>query len=123
MVASADLVLCATRVHRSHVVRVEPASLRYTFLLTEFADLASVISAVWSGATSKRAGASTLREWIAVTSALHRAEVAPRRGDAADIIDPFRRSDRVFNRMVCQVDEALLPIANLLRTAAASRTR
>ena len=114
----ADLVLCAERANRSYVVQLVPGSLRYTFTLAEFSDLAVAINAGWSEQSTKELTDSTLREWLVSTAARHRSQVAPRRGESADVVDPYRRSERVFDQMMAQVHQLLPPIADLLIRAA-----
>ncbi len=104
MVASADLVLTATRRHRAVVVTLCPAALRCAFTFRDFAALASEITG--GDRLTGPADADALQAVV--------RRVAARRGmnpplpvEEADIVDPFRQGDEVFTRMVNQVRDSL----------------
>lgn len=109
MVASADLVLTASAEHRSMVVRSHPLALRYAFTFREVAALADHLS------DEQLPGADTppaqrLRE-LAATLLTRRGPKAVRE---ADIVDPFRRDDAVYQQMEHQVREALPGVLRVL---------
>ena len=130
LVASADLVLTATRRHRGEVAAMYPKSLSYVFALSDFADIVAAMSpedlagAGVPGAGPDAApgvlgepGADGARPRI---QALVRA-VAARRGltpprDAADvdIVDPFRGDEARFEAMAQQVMGVLPVVAQAL---------
>lgn len=113
MVVQADLVLTATREHRSQVVRTAPSGLRYVFALNDFSDLVSGIDPM------PGAGPDVVAQLV--TSAVaRRDEVAARGADDADIEDPFRQGPQEYARMAEQVAAVLPQIIDALRHLAAS---
>ncbi len=111
LVASAQLVLTATRGHRGEVVTLHPKAVRYTFTFRDFADLASGVED--SGLADAPTGAAWLADVV--------RRVAARRGvdpplpvDEADVVDPFRRADGVFRQMSQQVLAALPSVVRVL---------
>lgn len=115
LVEGADLVLTATRAHRSEVVSLAPRAARYTFTLRQFARLVeSVDPESGKGATPAR-----LREVVAA-AASQRGFVAPLRDpDDDDLVDPFRQSQAIYDRVGGQVDDAVRRVsAGLLGTTA-----
>ncbi len=105
MVAEADLVLGATRDHRRLVAQLHPRALRYAFALNDFADLAGHLTP--GDLPSTEDGPTWVRE-ITATIAAHRGLTSPLEPAAADIVDPYRRSDDVYAEMARQID-AVLP--------------
>ena len=98
MVESADLILTATREHRSEVLSRHPSALRRTFTLREFAAL--------------------VEDMIGVTSPAEMVEAAYRRrseaGDDLDLPDPFRRPPEVHRAAANQIALAVGIIAERL---------
>lgn len=125
LIRTADLVLCATRGHRSRIVRLEPRALRLTFALADFADLAA---AALGNGTGEVPGAAVqlwrfdsaqegpVRRAVAVASGV-RDRVQARAEEDCDLVDPFKRPASVFDAMARQVDALLPPIVHLLRRA------
>ncbi|QDO89696.1 low molecular weight phosphatase family protein [Ornithinimicrobium ciconiae] len=102
MVAEADLVLTATTAHRGLVVRAHPLALRYAFTFREFAALADTLDDdQLPGPEGPPSG--RLRD-LAATLVTRRG---PGVVDDADIVDPFRREDAVYQQMDAQVRVAL----------------
>lgn len=90
LVDSADLILTATRAHRSDVLALNPQALRRTFTLVEFAALTSLVDG------------STPSELV--------AQAALRRSQApadADIGDPYRRGPQVHRAVADQIAAAV----------------
>jgi protein-tyrosine phosphatase len=114
LIRQADLVLCATRQHRSMVVRAEPKGLRYTHALADFSDLARAMGQ----APQLTEGKPNVVGGIATAATLHRHLINPRTADQADIVDPYRRPAAVFDQMVEQVQTLLPPIVAVLSQAA-----
>ena len=111
MVAEADLVLTATRAHRAAVASLQWRALRYVFTLGDFSDLAVGLDI---DASSERAAGSWVAN-VARAVADRRGTVPPRKADEVDIVDPYRREDRVMSAMARQVLAALPPVLGLLR--------
>ncbi|HKY56644.1 MAG TPA: hypothetical protein VJL80_01225 [Aeromicrobium sp.] len=98
MVEDADLVLTATREHRSEVLSRHPSALRRTFTLREFADL-----------VEDMIGMSSPAEMVA--EAYRRRSEA---GDDLDLPDPFRRPPDVHRQVADQIATAVRIIAERL---------
>ncbi|MDF8266448.1 arsenate reductase/protein-tyrosine-phosphatase family protein [Luteipulveratus flavus] len=112
LVEAADLVITATREHRSAVAQLQPRAMRRAFALTDLADLLRV--AVDTGQVRREDQA--VAEVVAAATAC-RADVAPRPAESADIVDPYRRGPAVFAQAADQVRSALPPVVTALRTA------
>ncbi len=113
MVQQADLVLTATREHRSQVVRTAPRGLRYTFALDDFSDL--VADAELSDAAPSESPDDTAVTRMVARALVRRADVAPRHADDSGIVDPFRQGPQVFDQMAQQVAAVLPSIVAALR--------
>lgn len=115
LVEGADLVLTATRAHRSEVVSLAPRASRYAFTLRQFARLIESVDPQ-SGKGATPAG---LREAVAA-AASQRGFVAPLRDpDDDDLMDPFRQSQAIYDLVGGQIDDAVRRVsAGLLGTAA-----
>ena len=112
MIADADIVLTATRVHRGKVAMLHPKALRYVFAFREFADLVSGLDE-----SAVRVPSDSAREHIARVVALaagQRGMRAPLSDAAADIVDPYRRPAQVFEDMTEQIMGALPAVARAL---------
>jgi protein-tyrosine phosphatase len=102
LVDSADLILTATRAHRSEVLSLNPKALRRTFTLVEFAALADTVDG------SEPSGL--------VAQAARQRSLAPA---AIDIDDPYRRSPDVHRRTADQIDAAVKTISARLNALVA----
>jgi protein-tyrosine phosphatase len=110
IVASADLVLTATRRHRGLVAQMHPKALRYAFTLREFADL---ISDVPREAYAADDAGEHVRALV-LAAAGRRGMRPPLSDENADIVDPYRREALVFDTMSAQVMSALPQVAAAL---------
>jgi protein-tyrosine phosphatase len=139
MVADADLVLTATRAHRSKVMALHPRAVRYTFTFREFAHLVSSLTdaelADSELAGSELAGSelageptaqptddpddgSRARDHLARVVALaagQRGVDAPLTDSDADVVDPYRRPVQVFREMTDQIMGSLPAVVRALR--------
>jgi protein-tyrosine phosphatase len=97
LVDSADLILTATKSHRSEVLAMNPKALRRTFTLVEFAALCEKVD-----------GASPIE---LVAEAARQRSLAPA---DADIGDPYRRSPEVHRRTADQIDAAVRTVSTRL---------
>jgi protein-tyrosine phosphatase len=95
-VASADLVLTATRAHRAGVVSLVPRASRYTFTLKEFAAL---VDSLGTEERARLTGPASVVEAAA-------AQRGFAQHDDDDIEDPYRRSDEVYERVAVMIDGA-----------------
>lgn len=96
-VRGADLVLTATREHRSAVLELDPGALRKTFTLLEFAALVD--------------GRQAADLPGLVADAARRRSTGPAR---ADVPDPFRRPPAVHRATADLIDDATASIARTL---------
>lgn len=94
LIDSADLILTATRAHRSDVLAMTPQALRRSFTLVEFAALTELVDA---------ADPVEL-----VAQAAQRRSLAPAH---ADIGDPYRRGPEVHRATADQIAAAVNTIA------------
>lgn len=96
-VRGADLVLTATKEHRSAVLELDPGALRKTFTLLEFAALVD--------------GHEAADLPGLVADAARRRSTGPAR---ADVPDPFRRSPAIHRSTADLIDGATASIARTL---------
>lgn len=106
LLASAGLVLTATRDHRREVLEVDPAALRRTFTLMEFAALADRVDAADP--------AELVREAAIIRSA------GPR---DVDIADPVGRDDAFHRAIAEQIDTSVAAISERLNRLPGSAGR
>lgn len=103
-VRSADLVLTATRSHRSAVVQLVPVALRHTFTVRE-------LGLVAAGMTPEELPATASpKEWLRSlvrTVAVRRPGLAGLPGEALDIVDPYGQDDPAYDAMADQAMDVL----------------
>jgi protein-tyrosine phosphatase len=114
--AGADLVLTMTAAQRAAVVSREPAVVRRTFTLTEFADLVGLVDP----RPSSDAPAGRLAELV---RAAPRARALRTAGPADDVEDPIGRSDDVFAASFTAIETAVDRIVPVLSPDAVVVTR
>jgi protein-tyrosine phosphatase len=102
MVRAADLVLTATRDHRSAVVTLVPTALRKTFTLREFARLVEGVdvAALPGGDPADRA-----RALVAAAAGQRGRKWAPPEQD--DVADPYGAGDAAYDRAAADITAAL----------------
>lgn len=94
------LVLALTRAHRSRIVELRPALLRKTFTLRELARILPQVQ------TPR--GAPVTERWAAVIPLALRARSLQGHDPADDdVVDPFRRSDAVYEQMRQEITPAV----------------
>lgn len=111
LVASADLVLTATREHRGRVVQLHPRALRYAFSYLDFADLARHLPD--EELPTAPSGADWVRE-VTQVLASKRGMRAPLEAHLADIVDPYNRHDDVYDEMSAQIRQATPDVVRAL---------
>ncbi|WP_146363539.1 low molecular weight phosphatase family protein [Arthrobacter yangruifuii] len=95
-----DLVLALTRGHRSKIMELAPGLLRRTFTLRELARLLPLVDADPEAAAADR--------WKAAMSrALRLRSAHPAGPKEDDVVDPYRRSDDVYQQMVRELTPAV----------------
>ncbi len=107
LIAEADLVLTATRGHRSEVVSLLPRASRYTYTLTQFARLVDAAQA--EGSQLSDDSVASLRRLVDDAAAM-RGFVRPDAPEDDDIEDPYRRASEVYDRVGAVVDAAVARI-------------
>ena len=97
-----DIIICMTAAHRSWAVREAPFALKRTFLLTEIAAAA-------------REGAPLEGGLAGVADAVQgfRVELAGR--DLADVPDPYRRGQKLYDESYAMIRSAVNDIAAWVR--------
>ena len=114
-VASADLVLTATRDHRAAVARLEPRAARRTFTIREFARLAAEVD------PADLPGGDPLTRLQAAVgeAAAHRGLVRADDPDDDDVPDPYGGPAEGYEQSAGLISAAAAPALDLLVTAAA----
>lgn len=97
----AHLVLTATRGHRGKVALMSPKVLRRVFTFLDFADLVAGIQG--PGTPDTLADPRSWVRQVAELAAARRGLTPPLAPEVADIVDPYRRADEVFEAMAQQV--------------------
>ncbi|QYF73729.1 low molecular weight phosphatase family protein [Cryobacterium sp. PAMC25264] len=131
LIADADLVLTATREHRSAVVSLHPRASRYTYTLNQLARLlpgalapsseGEPLSPVELVETPQADAATTLRALLGDVSATRGFSPPPTHPDDDDIEDPYRQSAEVYARVGSVVNIAVTTITNDFATAVGRR--
>lgn len=111
ILAEASLVITAERNHRTLVTRLHPRCLRTTHALRDLAQLAETVEIPHAptgvGPT----------DWFAVVVPLlarQRGIAPPLPAEEADVIDPYRRDEAVFDLMERQIEDALPSVVRVL---------
>ena len=97
ILARASLVVTMTRRHRSTLVTRYPDVLPRAFTLIELAALLAE-----TGPATSLAEYATRRPYLSVT------------GDQLDVVDPYRRRRRIYQRTYAQIHEAVTTIGDVL---------
>jgi protein-tyrosine phosphatase len=106
MLKEADLILPMTRAQRGLIVELWPAAVRRAFTLREFARL---LSKVDPSALSRGTPADRLHAAIRLAAAERgRSRTSP---EDDDVLDPFRRADKVYAESFWQIKYAVEQIA------------
>lgn len=127
-IADADLILTATREHRSAVVSLYPRASRYTYTLNQLARLLPAAletkprdPAVERVETTTHNPADTLRELLTEVSATRGFTPPPAHPDDDDIEDPYRQSAEVYARVGGVLNAAVMTITDSFSTVSGRR--
>ena len=112
MVAGADLVLTATRRHRADVVEHVPSAVRRTFTVRELARLAAAVDPADLDAAAGPEARPAERLAALVPLASRKRVHVPAELD--DIVDPYRRSEAVYQESFDQLIAAVRTIAQVV---------
>ncbi len=116
MIRKADLILTATRAHRGKVAHVDPSGVRKAMAMGDFADLVRGSPAVLPEPSFMDPPQMSDVALIASGAARRRGTVPLRPDHEVDILDPYGKAERVFERMAEQIDADLEPIVRALGT-------
>jgi protein-tyrosine phosphatase len=105
-ISSADLVLTASRQHRSSVVSMVPSALGRTFTILQFARLCTQVAPIVSSDSGE------LGRQLVVQAKLARSSLQPVPVELDDLADPMGRSINEFR--IC-ADEVQVAIEQMLR--------
>lgn len=111
IVASADLVIGATREHLSAVVPLHPRALRYAFALHDLGDL---LSGLTEAEIAAARGDNRVAR-VASAAIAQRGIVNPRLPADSAIVDPYRQDPRIFDQMVAEIATSLPAVVAALR--------
>jgi protein-tyrosine phosphatase len=112
LIDESDLVLTATRSHRGKVALMSPKVLRRVFTFCDFADLVAGMDE-----PSDPGARNGSRGWVRQLTegaASRRGLRPPLPPASADIIDPYRRADEVFEAMATQVTDSMPAVVHAL---------
>ena len=101
LVHGADLVLTATREHRSAVVTLDPRALGKAFTMREFARLVDAVGPLPVDDPADRA------RLVVAAAAEARSRHSPHRPEADDVADPYGRGAAAYERAMRDITEAL----------------
>jgi protein-tyrosine phosphatase len=108
LVTAADLVLTATREHRSEVVTLHPRAARYAYTLNQFARLVAAIPPTSSVDPEATTG------YLSEVSAMKGLTPPPHDLADDDIEDPYRQSEEIYARVAHSIDHAVTTITTAL---------
>ncbi|WDH79486.1 low molecular weight phosphatase family protein [Microbacterium esteraromaticum] len=118
MLVQADLVLAMTREHRDVALQMTPGKRRQVLPVRELARLALAVDDERIRATAARAGSVPADRVTAVVSMLADSHlISP--SEADDVIDPYRRSDAVYQQSADELLPALAQVERVMRLALA----
>ena len=110
-----DLILALTDEHRSSIVAMSPRLLKRTYTVREFAAVLDGLAAMPEGTLPRGSDTTTVEtRWAAVlkNAQLVRHAARTRLAGNLDVVDPYRQSDSVYDRMVGELLPALRSIVN-----------
>ncbi len=104
-VEEADLILTATREHRSAVVTLVPAAVRRTFTLGQFARMASAVTHMGGWNPGEFPDGATAGRALLEQSVVARSTLQPIDPSREDVADPIGRRMRAFRRCADRLAE------------------
>jgi protein-tyrosine phosphatase len=114
----ADLILTATKQHRSQVVSAMPTVVRRTFTIKEFARLAGSLSLNDIEAATDGAEGTDRVHWAVERVARQRGLLPPVPQHEDDVADPYRQPAKRFAQTAAELSPAIDVLAELLVRAA-----
>ena len=123
LVAQADLILTATREHRSEVVSLLPKAVRKTFTLTQFARLAPALAdlveknALVELVETTPEPLATLKTLLSKTSEARSLVQPPAALTDDDITDPYKQPQSVYDAVAAEINTAATTITESFAAA------
>ncbi|HEX5016771.1 MAG TPA: hypothetical protein VFX15_04205 [Actinomycetes bacterium] len=104
-ITASDLVLVATREHRSEVVQLAPAAVRRTFTLRELERIVVSMDAPppRNVSTQRQVAGDVMREAVAWAAQLRGSVERPARDEDDDLPDPLGAPDQVYVGQAAQI--------------------
>lgn len=114
-----DLALAMSREHRRAIVELSPSLTRRTFTVRELSRLVDGLddSVLLEAASAASDSGSRLAAMVMVVASRRGTTIPPSSPEADDVIDPYRRSERVYDVSAAQIFEALPAVERLARLA------
>jgi len=112
MIGDADLILTASRQHRSAVVRLAPAAIGRTFTMLQFARLAGAVEPIMA------AHSDELGRQLLVEAKAARSRLQPVRPEEDDLPDPMGHPLQAFRVCAVTLDSVVQTMLRPLRIAA-----
>lgn len=112
LIVESDLVLTATRTHRGKVALMSPKVLRRVFTFCDFADLVAAMDE--PADPGVRNGSRGWVQQLTESAASSRGLRPPLPPASADIVDPYRRGDEVFEAMATQIADSMPAVVHSL---------
>jgi protein-tyrosine phosphatase len=116
MIRTSDVILTATREHRSAVVSAVPGAARRTFTMREYARLSEAFFTSEALSAVRATTDDTADVFIASLARLRGLVLPHADVTSDDIEDPYRRSGEVYDRVGAQIDVVTTRIATDLTT-------
>jgi protein-tyrosine phosphatase len=110
---AADLVLTATADQYDYVVALRPDAAARTFVLGEFGRLLGALATETLPAADPTPDAVYARG-VALVAALEASRAGESAQPGDDLDDPWGRGDQTFTRIGDEIEDAVVPFANLL---------
>lgn len=113
-----DLILALTDKHRQNIVAMSPRLLKRTYTVLEFAAVLDELAAMPDTLPRGNDTATVVTRWAALLKAAQLARHAARTNldGKLDVVDPYRQSDPVYDRMVDELLPALRTIVQFERS-------
>lgn len=116
MLLEADLVLAMSREHRDEAVQLTPSRLHNVMTVRQFGRIAAEIDDDAIRAAADAGGDLPAQRFSSAVQAVAAHSVGPGAVDD-DVIDPYHRSDAVYEESATQMDAGLVQVERVARLA------
>lgn len=113
----ADLVLALSRTQRREAVELLPRVSQYVFTLREFGRLAAALTAEVPVARSSDDRGGQMRESARYIAQMRGTVPPPVEASRDDVVDPYKRSDEIYEESAAQIGPAVESTVQLIRVA------